>query len=51
MEESRNKIVEFAYYCKLCKYQETESVDEPCNECLSYPTNIDSHKPVKWEEK
>ena len=49
--EEKTKIVDFAYYCKICKHADKEGIEDPCNECLSYPTNIDSHKPVKWEEK
>lgn len=43
--------VYFHEYCKTCKYKEVKDVKEPCNECLSNPVNIDSHKPVKWEAK
>lgn len=49
--ENREKIVEFSVYCPTCKHYEKEGVEEPCDECLENPMNIDSHKPVKWEEK
>lgn len=42
--------VYFNVYCKSCKYWKTKDTDEPCNDCLSNPANIDSHKPVRYEE-
>lgn len=45
------KEVYFYKYCKICKYAELKSDDEPCNECLANPTNTYSHKPVNYKEK
>lgn len=45
------KEVYFNLYCKTCKHRETSNTDEPCNECLSNPINLYSHKPVMWAEK
>jgi hypothetical protein len=45
------KIVDFEKYCKDCKYKETNSDLDPCNECLSNTVNLHSEKPVKFEEK
>lgn len=45
------KEVYFHEYCKTCKYANIDDVKDPCNECLGEPANINSHKPVKWEEK
>lgn len=50
-DENKEKIVNFHEYCPTCKYSETKEQDEPCSECLDEPSNIDSHKPVFWEEK
>lgn len=49
--ESREKIVDFDQYCDpaKCKHYPTIEGEEPCEECLSNPTNLDSHKPVKYE--
>ena len=44
------KEVYFHEYCETCKHRETKNTEEPCNECLDNPTNLYSHKPVKWEE-
>ena len=45
------KEVYFHEYCKSCKYKKVENNEEPCNECLDEPTNLYSHKPVKYEKK
>lgn len=46
-----DKEVYFYEYCKTCKHQNKPETNEPCNDCLSNPTNTDSYKPVNWEEK
>ena len=52
MDEVKNtKEVYFYKYCKDCKHRDVNEVDDPCNECLTYPSNINSHKPVKFEER
>lgn len=43
------KEVDFYKYCSTCKYEQTPCEDDPCDECLSNPYNINSHKPVKWQ--
>lgn len=40
----------FETYCKTCKHFEKEDWVDPCNDCLSEPYNIDSYRPVKYEE-
>ena len=49
--ENKNKIVNFQEYCHKCKHVDCAGDQEPCNECLSNSTNVNSHKPVKYEEK
>lgn len=52
MDNIRNyKEVFFDVYCCECKYEKVEEIEDPCNECLGYPCNENSHKPVKYEEK
>lgn len=51
MDQQSYKEVYFHEYCKTCKHEKTEDKDDPCNDCLSEPTNLDSHKPVKYEKK
>lgn len=45
------KEVYFSEYCKTCKYEKTPEADDPCDECLQYPMNAYSHKPINWKEK
>lgn len=45
------KEVDFAKYCKRCRYFDTQEYEEPCNECLENPAMQDSHKPMNFEEK
>ena len=44
------KEVDFRKYCKLCKYRDVDDVKDPCNDCLGEPTNLNSCKPVYYEE-
>lgn len=48
--EGDYKIVHFGEYCNICKHKDKTDTQEPCDECLSSPVNIDSHKPTKYEE-
>ena len=45
------KEVYFDQYCKTCKNEKTPENKEPCYECLNNPVNLNSRKPVNWEEK
>lgn len=45
------KEVFFHKYCKNCEHCSKDESEEPCNECLLYPMNYDSHKPVMFKEK
>ena len=47
--EQEYKEVYFDKYCKSCKHWSEKDTDEPCNECLSNPSNSYSHKPINWE--
>lgn len=49
--ETHEKEVYFHLYCKSCKHCKVKNVEEPCNECLEHPINIDTHRPVNWEAK
>jgi hypothetical protein len=50
-DPQEHKEVYFHEYCKTCKHKDVENTEEPCNECLSNPTNLYSHKPVNYKEK
>lgn len=45
------KIVYFSEWCQYCMHFKSKETDAPCDECLTYSTNIDTHKPVNFEEK
>ena len=45
------KEVYYHKYCKTCKYSKVKDTDEPCDECLDNPVNLNSHKPVNWTAK
>lgn len=49
--EGEYKIVDFHKYCPKCKHEKESATEDPCNECLSIPARIDSHKPEKFESK
>lgn len=42
--------VRFDIYCPKCKYKKTPEVMDPCNECLDYPMNINTEKPIHYQE-
>ena len=44
------KLVDFYKYCALCKYKLLPGNEDPCNECLTEATNINSQKPVNFKE-
>lgn len=51
MNDSNLFEVYFYKYCKRCKYKNLREEEDPCNECLSNPLNVESHKPINFEEK
>lgn len=44
------KEVDFYKYCKTCKHWNKLDYEYPCDECLDNPTNMNSHKPVNYQE-
>ena len=48
--ENDKKEVFFELYCNKCEYADTNETSDPCNDCLAYPYNINSHKPVHFKE-
>ena len=45
-----DKIVKFEDWCNSCKYFPCDpgKNDNPCNNCLSIPVNVDSKRPIFW---
>ncbi len=46
-----DKEVYYDKYCKTCKFYNLPESKDPCHDCLQYPKNYNSHKPVFWEEQ
>lgn len=46
--EGRDKFVDFTTYCQTCVYRDSPESEDPCFECLKYPTKAYSHKPVYY---
>ena len=44
------KEVYFNKWCPKCRHFKLPENEEPCEECLSNPSQIDSHKPLKFEK-
>lgn len=45
------KEVYFDKYCNICKNKNVKESKDPCNECLSNPINLYSHKPINYKEE
>lgn len=45
------KEVLFSQFCSKCKNKDTKETDMPCDECLEYGYNEDSHKPIHFKEE
>ena len=48
---SKEKEVRYDLYCNICKGAEKKEEEDPCDECLATPTNVDSVKPVNFKEQ
>lgn len=51
MDLQSYKEVHFHEYCKKCKHKDVPEKNDPCNECLGEATNMDTHRPVRYEAK
>jgi hypothetical protein len=51
MDSQCYKEVYFHQYCKTCQHQQVKEKEEPCDECMSEPINLNTHRPVKYEAK
>ena len=45
------KIVNYEEYCPTCKHYEDVEIEDPCDECLANPVNLDSRKPINYSQK
>ena len=48
--DNQYKLVDFGKYCKTCKHKGIKEFEDPCNECLDEPANVNSERPIKYEE-
>ena len=46
-----DREVRFDIWCSSCKHEKDSECEDPCYECLNYPVNTQSEKPVNWEDK
>ena len=46
-----NREVRFDIWCAKCKHKDVPEEKDPCNECLDEGYNIESERPVRYEEK
>ena len=58
--EAQYKEVFFDVYCPTCKHKDEpeviydkdgKDVSDRCNECLTTPARLYSHKPELWEDR
>ena len=49
-DEQKTKEVYYDEWCTKCKNWPVSDGDEPCNECLATPFNLNSHKPVRFKD-
>lgn len=48
--DTRTKEANYHKYCRICKHSNVKETDDPCDECLTQGYNIDSRKPIRFEE-
>ena len=48
--DDQYKEVYYNEHCYRCKNKNLLENEPPCDECLSEPINLYSHKPVRFEE-
>lgn len=51
MTDNNLKEVYFDKWCHKCEHYGKKESEDPCYECLDEPVNVESHKPVGFEEK
>ena len=50
-EKTDYKEVDFKKYCPLCKYSDLNGFENPCDDCLTWPVNFGTSKPMNFREK
>ena len=49
--ENVEMIVEFEKWCPKCKYEKRSEMVMPCFACLDEPVNMNTTRPILFEEK
>lgn len=49
--ECQNKEVFYKDWCHKCQFEKVDEGEDPCNDCLNHPSNLNSHKPTEFKEK
>ena len=50
MDADNMKEVYFNEYCMTCVYKDLPESEDPCDECLEYPGQQYSHKPINYKK-
>ena len=45
------KEVFYDKFCHKCVHEKLAENEEPCCDCLNEPGNVDSHRPIYFEQK
>lgn len=45
------QLVNFHDYCAKCRYNHLDENMEPCDTCLSEPTNVECEKPINYKPR
>lgn len=51
MNENSEMMVRYDLWCNKCKHKDIKENDEPCEECLSNPINLNTERPICFKEK
>lgn len=51
MDDQAYKEVYFHEYCKSCNHEKRKEHEDPCAECMSESTNLNTHRPTRYEKK
>ena len=49
--DEQERIVDYSKWCEKCVHEKKAEVDIPCFDCLDTPINLNTDKPIHFEEK
>lgn len=50
MQPNEWKESYYHIYCDKCEHKDVDEHEEPCNECLTCPVNLYTHRPKNYKE-